>query len=185
MHIRNCSKNKASDIQRPHVMLPCSSLPHRANHRWCAYGGLGLAMGLSDQVCQILRSRVGRGANSFSAPFCAIAIAIIMVAMPKNFGLDQHTPSFRTRASYRSFANLDLVGSVLIIMASFLIVTVLNETNLAFSWSSGGAIVLLILTGVFWIGFFAWEWYISGIPGKDPIFPKRWFFDRPWMGILM
>ncbi|KAJ5389745.1 uncharacterized protein N7496_000813 [Penicillium cataractarum] len=120
-----------------------------------------------------------------NAPLCTIAIAIIMIAMPKNFGLDQHTPSFRTRASYRSFANLDLVGSVLIIIGSFLIVTVLNETNLAFSWSSGGAIALLVLTGVSWIAFFAWEWYISGIPGKDPIFPKRWFFDRPWMGILI
>lgn len=122
---------------------------------------------------------------SLSAPLCAIAIAIIMIAMPKNFGLDQHTPSFRTRASYRSFANLDLVGSVLMIIGSFLIVTVLNETNLAFSWVSGSAIVLLVLTGVSWVAFFAWEWYISGIPGKDPIFPKRWFFDRPWMGILM
>ncbi|KAJ5437881.1 uncharacterized protein N7458_008879 [Penicillium daleae] len=120
-----------------------------------------------------------------NAPLCAIAIAIIMIAMPKNFGLDQHTPSFRTRASYRSFANLDLVGSVLMIIGSFLIVTVLNETNLAFSWVSGSAIVLLVLTGVSWVAFFAWEWYISGIPGKDPIFPKRWFFDRPWMGILI
>jgi hypothetical protein len=143
-------------------------------------------MGLSDQVCQYREFALGVVLMVvFSAPFCAIAIVIIMIAMPKNFGLDQHTPSFRTRASYRSFANLDLVGSVLIIMASFLIVTVLNETNLAFSWSSGGAIVLLVLTGVSWIAFFAWEWYISGIPRKDPIFPKRWFFDRPWMGILM
>lgn len=105
--------------------------------------------------------------------------------MPTNFGLDQHTPSFRTRASYHSFANLDLVGSVLLMAGSFLIVAVLNETNLAFSWSSGGAIALLVLTGISWIAFFAWEWYISGIPGKDPIFPKRWLFDRPWMGILM
>lgn len=120
-----------------------------------------------------------------SAPLCAIAIMIILVAMPINFGLDQHMPSFRTRASYRSFANLDIVGSVLMMASSFLIVAVLNETNLAFSWSSRDAIALLVLTGVSWIAFFAWEWYISGIPGKDPIFPKRWLFDRPWMGILL
>ncbi|KAJ5773265.1 hypothetical protein N7457_008161 [Penicillium paradoxum] len=120
-----------------------------------------------------------------NAPLCAIAIVIIIVAMPKNFGLDQHTPSFRTRASYRSFASLDLMGSFLMMAGSFLIVAVLNETNLAFSWSSRDAIALLVLTGVSWIAFFAWEWYISDIPGKDPIFPKRWFFDRPWLGILI
>jgi MFS family permease len=120
-----------------------------------------------------------------SAPLCVVAIIVIIVAMPTHFGLDQHTPSFRTRASYRSFANLDIIGSVLMMAGSFLIVAVLNETNLAFSWSSRDAIALLVLTGVTWIAFFAWEWYLSGIPGKDPIFPKRWLFDRPWLGILM
>ncbi|KAJ5940198.1 hypothetical protein N7516_000366 [Penicillium verrucosum] len=120
-----------------------------------------------------------------NAPLCVIAIVVIIVAMPKHFGLDQHTPSFRTRASYRSFANLDIMGSLLMMAGSFLIVAVLNETNLAFSWSSRDAIALLVLTGVSWIAFFAWEWYISGIPGKDPIFPKRWLFDRPWLGILI
>ncbi|KAJ5383849.1 Major facilitator superfamily domain general substrate transporter [Penicillium concentricum] len=120
-----------------------------------------------------------------NAPLCVIAIVAIIVAMPKNFGLDQHTPSFRTRASYRSFANLDIMGSLLMMAGSFLIVAVLNETNLAFSWSSRDAIALLVLTGLSWIAFFTWEWYISGIPGKDPIFPKRWLFDRPWIGILI
>ncbi|KAJ6135616.1 hypothetical protein N7512_000776 [Penicillium capsulatum] len=98
-----------------------------------------------------------------SAPLCAIAIVIIMIAMPTNFGLDQHTPSFRTRASYRSFANLDL----------------------RFRGPPGGAIALLVLAAVAWIAFFGWEFYISGVPGKDPIFPKRWLFDRSWMGILL
>jgi hypothetical protein len=108
-----------------------------------------------------------------------------MVAMPKHFGLDQHTPSFRTRASYRSFANLDFVGSFLMIAGSFLIVTVLNEANLAFSWDSRASIALLVLTGVSWIAFFVWEWYLSGVSGADPIFPIRWLCDRPWMGILL
>ncbi|KAJ5717461.1 hypothetical protein N7488_003107 [Penicillium malachiteum] len=120
-----------------------------------------------------------------NVPLCGLAIAIIMFAMPKHFGLDQHTPSFRTRASYRSFANLDFVGFFLIIAASFLLVTVLNEANLAFSWSSKGSIALIVLTGVSWIAFFIWEWYISSIAGQDPIFPRRWLYDRPWMGILI
>ncbi|KAJ6028210.1 hypothetical protein N7540_003786 [Penicillium herquei] len=120
-----------------------------------------------------------------NVPLCGIAIVIIMVSMPKHFGLDQHTPSFRTRASYRSLANLDFVGFFLIIASSFLTVTVLNEANLAFSWSSKGSIALIVITGVSWIAFFIWEWYISSIAGQDPIFPKRWLYDGPWMGILI
>ncbi|KAJ5117246.1 hypothetical protein N7448_004185 [Penicillium atrosanguineum] len=120
-----------------------------------------------------------------NAPLCFIAIVAITFAMPTHFGLDQHTPSFRTKASYRSFANLDLVGSLLAMVGSFLLVTVLNEANLAFPWDSGAAITLIVLTAVAWIAFFSWECYISDMPGKDPIFPKRWLFERPWMGILL
>ena len=105
--------------------------------------------------------------------------------MPQHFGLDQHTPSFRTKASYRSFAKLDFVGSFLMIAGSFLIVTVLNEANLAFAWQARGSIALLVLTGISWIAFFVWEWHLSSVAGQDPIFPKRWLFDLPWMGILM
>lgn len=123
--------------------------------------------------------------NTLSVPLCAIAIVILIIAMPKNFGLDQHTPSLRTRASYRSFANLDLVGSLLLVSGTFLTISVLNEVNLAFKWSSRSAIALLVLAGISWAGFFAWEWHLSDVPKQDPIFPKRWFFDRAWMGILM
>ncbi|KAJ5224653.1 uncharacterized protein N7469_008156 [Penicillium citrinum] len=119
------------------------------------------------------------------APLCAIAIIILAVAMPTNFGLDQHTPSLRTRASYRSFANLDLMGSFLLLTGSFLIISVLNEVNLAFTWSARTSIALLVLAGISWIGFFGWEWHLSDFPKQDPIFPKRWIFDRAWMGILI
>lgn len=123
--------------------------------------------------------------NTYSVPLCAIAIVILAIAMPTNFGLDQHTPSLRTRASYRSFANLDLVGSLLLLSGTFLTISVLNEVNLAFTWSSPSAIALLVLAGISWVGFFAWEWHLSDFPKQDPIFPKRWLFDRAWIGILM
>jgi hypothetical protein len=142
-------------------------------------------MGFPNQVCEISIILLNNLLIVTSTPLCFIAIVAIAFAMPRHFGLDQHTPSFRTRASYRSFANLDLVGSLLIMAGSFLIVTVLNEANLAFPWGSGGAITLIVLTAIAWVAFFSWECYISNIPGKDPIFPKRWLFARPWMGILL
>ncbi|KAJ6160748.1 hypothetical protein N7470_004144 [Penicillium chermesinum] len=83
-----------------------------------------------------------------------------------------NTPSFRTRASYRSFANLDITGSFLIMAGTFLTIAVLNETNLAFHWSSGAAIALLVLAGASWIAFFAWEWYNSGHSWNRPDIPE-------------
>lgn len=185
MHLRDSSQNETPNLQWSHVILPRSGVFDRSDYWGCLGPSLRLEMGFLDQVCKHLTSTVGHLLISISAPLCFIAIIVIAFAMPTHFGLDQHTPSFRTRASYRSFANLDLVGSLLIMAGSFLLVTVLNEANLAFPWGSGSAITLIVLTAVAWVAFFSWECYISDLPGKDPIFPKRWLFERPWMGILL
>ena len=42
----------------------------------------------------------------------------------------------------------------LLLGASLLLVTVLNETNIEFDWSSGTAIALIVLSGVMWVAFF-------------------------------
>ncbi|KAJ5612404.1 hypothetical protein N7510_005598 [Penicillium lagena] len=148
-------------------------------------GAYALAILCTYEIAPKTKLPTYSGLMSFCLALASLIGPIIGGALAQRSAWRWHTPSFRTRASYRSFANLDLVGSLLIMTGSFLTVTVLNETDLAFSWSSREAIALLVLSSVSWLAFFVWEWHISGIPGKDPIFPKRWLFDRPWLGILI
>ena len=85
-----------------------------------------------------------------------------------------------------SLTKLDVVGAGLLLSGSLLLATALLEASDRFSWSSGGTISLLILSGVSWICFFVWEWYITGLDGKqEPVFPWRFVHDRTWMGMLM
>jgi hypothetical protein len=110
---------------------------------------------------------------------------MLAIAMPADFGSIKPQPLSAMIPSYSLFESLDAVGSFLLLGASLLLVTVLNETNIEFDWSSGTAIALIVLSGVMWIAFFAWEWFmVDYLPNLQPIFPKRFFYNKAWMGML-
>jgi hypothetical protein len=110
---------------------------------------------------------------------------MLAIAMPVDFGSIKPQPLSALIPSYSLFESLDAVGSFLLLGASLLLVTVLNETNIEFDWSSGTAIALIVLSGVMWIAFFAWEWFmVDYLPNLQPIFPKRFFYNKAWMGML-
>lgn len=111
---------------------------------------------------------------------------MLIAAMPPNFGSIPPRPLSALKPTMDLFRKLDVVGSFLLLSGSLLLVCVLNEAYQEFKWSSATAIGLLALCGAAWVEFFVWEWLISdAISGFDPIFPKRFLFNRAWMGMLM
>ncbi|OGE55922.1 hypothetical protein PENARI_c003G05633 [Penicillium arizonense] len=126
-----------------------------------------------------------RWAFYLNLPPGGLAVLMLIIAMPSDFGTINPQPLSALIPSYSLFQSLDALGSFLLLGASLLLVTVLNETNIEFDWSSGTAIALIVLSGVMWVAFFAWEWFMPGyLPGLKPIFPKRFFHNKAWMGML-
>ncbi|KAJ6022867.1 uncharacterized protein N7446_013220 [Penicillium canescens] len=126
-----------------------------------------------------------RWAFYLNLPPGGLAVLMLIVAMPSDFGTINPQPLSALIPSYSLFQSLDALGSFLLLGASLLLVTVLNETNIEFDWSSGTAIALIVLSGVMWVAFFAWEWFIPDyLLGLKPIFPKRFFHNKAWMGML-
>jgi len=107
--------------------------------------------------------------------------------MPMNFGsTSTASTDLKHLFSVHSLRRLDFLGAGLLLSGSLLLVTALVEVSINFSWSSGVIITLLVLSAVSWIAFFAWEWHISMKQGtQEPIFPWRFFHNRPWIGMLM
>jgi hypothetical protein len=121
-----------------------------------------------------------------SLPPGALAVLMLSVALPSSFGTVKPQPLSSLIPSLAFFNKLDALGGFLLLSASLLLVTVLNETNIEFDWSSGTAIGLLALSGFLWVAFFSWEWYISDhMPEIEPMFPKRFFYKKAWMGMLL
>lgn len=73
-------------------------------------------------------------------------------------------------------------------MISFtlLLVTTLLEVGTVFQWKSPVPIVLLILSALCLVAFLTWERHITGDQSQQqPLFPWRYFYNKPWMGIIM
>lgn len=122
-----------------------------------------------------------------------VAFVILLLAIPAgypNHHVVGNTHPFRRpirkTLSIKSFERLDLLGFALCLGASLLLVTGLLEGGVQFAWSSGASISILVISGILWVLFLIWESIISSDKWKqEPVFPWRFLFNRPWMGILL
>ncbi|THC97676.1 hypothetical protein EYZ11_002839 [Aspergillus tanneri] len=106
--------------------------------------------------------------------------------MPAHFGSAKPQPLSELMPSWQLFRKIDFMGSFLQLSGSLLLVSVLNEANQHFEWSSPTAITLVVLACLSWIVFFVWELCIvANCSGYDPIFPRRFLSNRAWIGILI
>lgn len=111
---------------------------------------------------------------------------MIALAMPTDFGTTPRGSLRLLKPSMFLVRRIDAIGVFLLLTASFLLVTVLNETFVEFKWSSHTAIALLATSGALWAIFFIWEWFIfPRWAGYYPVFPKRFLYNRAWLGMLM
>lgn len=122
-----------------------------------------------------------------SLPIGGVAICLLMIALPLSFGSDATKQQQQQhQLSRTNLLRIDLVGAVLLLAGSFPLITALNEVNVQFRWSDRATIVLLVISGIAWIAFLAWEHFITDAERRPaPIFPTQFLVHRPWMGMLL
>ncbi|MCJ1263264.1 hypothetical protein MMC22_003134 [Lobaria immixta] len=168
-------------------MVPKAKLP--------LYGGLNsVTVALATLMGPLLGGLINnhttwRWVFYINLPAGALLVATLLLGMPRNFPNQVRvSPSQQREDSAFSRANLaklDIVGAGLMLSGSLLLATALLEASTRFAWSSAATISLLVISGLSWICFFIWEWYITGGDGKqEPVFPWRFVYDRAWMGML-
>lgn len=84
--------------------------------------------------------------------------------------------------SVRSLKQVDWLGAILLVAASTLLVFALQEAgSTAFSWNSGVIVSTLTVSGLCWIGFFAWITWLSfsNVHRLRAIFPFTIALARP------
>lgn len=124
-------------------------------------------------------------------PLGVIALAIIVLILPIKFPYHGSTlPATATLPnSLRSFLKkIDYVGAILLLAATFIIVTPFLEVSIDYAWSSATIIVLLVFGGLLWPGFLLWEWIVSRtkrLGHLEPFFPFHFVHNRLYMGIVM
>lgn len=84
------------------------------------------------------------------------------------------------------FSRVDFLGAFLVLAASVLVITALQEGNLQYEWSSGLIVSFLVISGIFWVTFLVWEWVASRSDWKiEPMLPWRLTQNRVFMGVAL
>ncbi|KAF2811143.1 putative efflux pump antibiotic resistance protein [Mytilinidion resinicola] len=123
-------------------------------------------------------------------PIGVFVLVSLGLAVPRGFphhASDLHPLHRRIPiVSSNGLKKVDFVGAILLLAGSLLLSSVLIEVSLRSGWSAGGTIALLVLSGISWILFFAWEWYVSqGKTGQEPLLPWLFVSDRVWAAMLL
>ncbi|OTB15832.1 hypothetical protein K445DRAFT_300593 [Daldinia sp. EC12] len=86
----------------------------------------------------------------------------------------------------RLLKHLDIIGAILLLGACLLLATGLQQASLGYSFDSAFVLPLLVLSGVFGVAFFTWQWYITTRRTQpQPVFPWRFCQSRIRMGIIL
>lgn len=88
--------------------------------------------------------------------------------------------------SKTSLRKLDFLGAGLLLTATLLLITALEEAGVRFAWRSPFVITLLIVSGLLWLAFLAWEFRTTRAEAiQEPVFPWRFVQSRIWIGMLL
>lgn len=119
-----------------------------------------------------------------------MAIIILMITIPAYFpyhGQPLHSKRNTGHVfSRENLKRLDFLGAALLLVATLLLVTALEEAGIRFPWKSAFVIILLIVSGLLWIMFLGWERRVTRAASiREPVFPWRFVQSRVWVGMLL
>ncbi|KAE8412344.1 hypothetical protein BDV36DRAFT_271727 [Aspergillus pseudocaelatus] len=92
-----------------------------------------------------------------------VVVGIILILALLNCFLNHQVPQDeRSRFSlqksiHEAFRKVDLLGSSMLLVATVCLVAALEEANQEYEWISPFTIVMLVISGVTWAVFLAWE----------------------------
>lgn len=149
-----------------------------------------MALGLSFEVSRF--NLVDVRSNSNSVPAGAVGWLLTFFIIPAHFPNaapelnDQSTATPIWAKVKTAIHQVDFLGAFLVLTACSFIIAALQEGNYEYSWGSGLVISFLVISGISWILFVGWQWFICRRDLKIiPMFPWRLTQNRLFMGIAL
>lgn len=107
--------------------------------------------------------------------------------MPRRFPHhSNHQGRPMTAPNIRAVKRVDFLGALLLLAASMLLISALEEGGTEYSWVSLVVLVLLSLSVLLGIVFLCWERYLgTRQSAQEPVLPWRLLEDRFVLGFLL
>ncbi|KAF2688956.1 MFS general substrate transporter [Lentithecium fluviatile CBS 122367] len=112
-----------------------------------------------------------------NVPISAVAMGLLYLSIPAHFPYAK--PIDAPKLSRAALRKLDLVGTCLLLAATTLLLTALEESSVGKSWSSAIVLAPLVTGLFFWVCFFGWS-KVQTLRSTvwEPILPWRVLTDR-------
>ncbi|KFY54775.1 hypothetical protein V497_07433 [Pseudogymnoascus sp. VKM F-4516 (FW-969)] len=134
---------------------------------------IGLTIGGSGVLGPILGGAIANQSTwrwifYMNLPFCVITMASVFFVWPASTKTSESS-------KWRTFLSIDFVGIVLMMGGSVCLVYGLQRaTTGGRSWGESTIVACLVLSGLFWLAFFAWEGFGARVwSNVEPIFPMH------------
>lgn len=149
-----------------------------------------MALGIPDEVS--ISSPALVRSNSHSVPAGAFGWLLLYFVLPAHFpnpapvANEESTPAQVWVNMKTAIHQVDFFGAFLVLTACSFIIAALQEGNYQYSWSSALVISFLVISGIAWIAFIVWQWFICRRDLKiSPMFPWRLAHNRLFMGMAL
>ncbi|KUJ19543.1 MFS multidrug transporter-like protein [Mollisia scopiformis] len=115
-----------------------------------------------------------------------LLIFILPAKLPGQSELLRSRPDSLDAPLLKTFQRIDFFGALLLLGASTLLVTAFQQAAVGVSFSSAKVVPLLVISGLMWIGFVIWQWFITTRrQNPEPVFPWRFLASRIVMGMTL
>ncbi|KAL8746695.1 MAG: hypothetical protein Q9190_001319 [Brigantiaea leucoxantha] len=124
---------------------------------------------------------------SVAVPPGAFLLVLLAMSMPAGFPYESHpSQGILTYFKMAALRKVDFLGTILLLAASVLLVSALEEGGTEYPWKSAAVLSTFCISVVLWILFLAWEKFASGqYSTQEPVLPWRLLINRITMGFLL
>ncbi|KAH7303218.1 major facilitator superfamily domain-containing protein, partial [Stachybotrys elegans] len=143
-----------------------------------------LAMGLGPIIGGAITSNTTwRWIFLINLPPGALCIIMTWLAVPNGF--PYHGAARKPASTSTLFSRVDLLGSILLLLAAISLTAGFHEAESRFPWRSAYVITLITASGLLWIALIIWERKVSMASGTlEPVLPWRFLSERVLFGII-
>lgn len=122
-----------------------------------------------------------------NVPPGVIVIVMLFLAMPAGFPYrTEKSEKMAKSFTMASIKKIDFAGAILILAASILFVSAIEEGGAEYSWSSAAVLSLLCVSIALWIAFFTWQKMASTrFSEHEPVLPWHLLTNRFTLGFLL
>ncbi|KAI1773206.1 putative efflux pump antibiotic resistance protein [Hypoxylon cercidicola] len=173
------------------TVLIIELVPPKSYAKYVAYTGIVIVVAavLGPIIGGVISSNISwRWIFLINVPIGAFTFVLALIGIPNGFPIvDKALTNATTTVSFKQcIARLDIMGSILLLLASLSLTAAFEQVGSRFYWDSALILSLLLVSAALWAALLFWERRVSKLDGVcEPVLPWQFLTNRSMVGMLL